>query len=126
MDNPRFTQIYPISRSTSQEIETNKPKFAKQIYYETCFHQFRNDIRNTWRTINEILPRIKKTHKLPTVFKENGTVITDINIANKFNTFLQMSVRKLQKIFTMMVRRITVIIYVNRYSQLLLSRMLMK
>ena len=59
----------------------------------------------------KFLPRIKK-HKLPTVFKENGTDMTDnINIANKFNTFfLQMSVRKLQKIFNMMVRRITVII----------------
>ncbi len=59
----------------------------------------------------KFLPKITKK-KIPTVFKENGTVITDsINIANKFNTFfLQMSVRKLQKIFNMMVTRITVII----------------
>ena len=61
---------------------------AKQIYYETCFHQFRNDIRNTWKTINEILTKNKTKQKLPTVFKENGTDITgNINIANKFNTF---------------------------------------
>ena len=58
----------------------------KQIYYETCFHHFRNDIRNTWKTINEILTKNQTKHKLPTVFKENGTYITDnINIANKFN-----------------------------------------
>ena len=45
--------------------------------------------RNTWRTINEILTKNNKTHNLPTVFKKNGTVITDsINIANTFNTFL--------------------------------------
>ena len=61
---------------------------AKQIYYETCFHHFRNDIRNTWKTLNEILTKNKTKQKLPTVFKENGTDITgNINIANKFNTF---------------------------------------
>ena len=61
---------------------------AKQIYYETCFHHFRNDIRNTWKTINEILTKNQTKHKLSTVFKENGTDITDnINIANKCNTF---------------------------------------
>ena len=59
---------------------------AKQIYYETCFHHFRNDIRNTWKTINEILTKNKTKQKLPTVF--NGTDITgNINIANKCNTF---------------------------------------
>ena len=61
---------------------------AKQIYYETCLHHFRNDIRNTWKTINEIHTNNQTKHKLPTVFKENGTDITDnINIANKCNTF---------------------------------------
>ena len=77
----------------------------------TCFHQFRNDIRNTWKTINEILTKNKTKQKLPTIFKENGTDITgNINIANKFNTFLQMSARKLQQISNMMVTRITVFI----------------
>ena len=42
---------------------------AKQMYYETCFHHFRNDIRNTWKTINEILTKNKTKQKLPTVFK---------------------------------------------------------
>ena len=41
---------------------------AKQIYYETCFHHFRKDIRNTWKTINEILTKNQTKHKLPTVF----------------------------------------------------------
>ena len=61
----------------------------------------------------KFLQRIKQNTSYPLVFfKENGTDITDnINIANKFNTFfLQMSVRKLQKIFYMKVTRITVII----------------
>ena len=71
---------------------------AKQIYYETCFHHFRNDIRNTWKTINEILTNNQTKHKLPTVFKENGTDITDnINIANKFNTFFTNVGQKISK-----------------------------
>ena len=71
---------------------------AKQIYYETCFHHFRNDIRNTWKTINEILTKNQTKHKLPTVFKENGTYITDnINIANKFNTFFTNVGQKIAK-----------------------------
>ena len=71
---------------------------AKQIYYETCFHHFRNDIRNTWKTINEILTKNQTKHKLPTVFKENGTYITDnINIANKCNTFFTNVGQKIAK-----------------------------
>ena len=56
---------------------------AKQIYYETCFHHF----RNTWKTINEILTKNQTKHKLLTVFKENGTDITD-NINMQTNLIL--------------------------------------
>ena len=71
---------------------------AKQIYYETCFHHFRNDIRNTWKTINEILTKNQTKHKLPTVFKENGTDITDNrNIANKYNSFFTNVGQKIAK-----------------------------
>ncbi len=32
---------------------------AKQIYFELCFKRFKNDIRNTWKTINDILSKTK-------------------------------------------------------------------
>ena len=71
---------------------------AKQIYYETCFHHLRNDIRNTWKTINEILTKNQTKHKLPTVLKENGTDITDNrNIANKCNSFFTNVGQKIAK-----------------------------
>ena len=55
-------------------------------------------MRNTWKTINEILTKNQTNHKLPTVFKENGTDITDnINIANKFNTFFTNVGQKIAK-----------------------------
>ena len=33
---------------------------AKQMYYESCFNRYGNDIRGTWKTINEILTNNQK------------------------------------------------------------------
>ena len=106
---PHHVQLYKklkLTNPNSPNYDTIKTNLilkqnihsAKQIYYETCFHHFRNDIRNTWITINEILTRNQTKHKLPTVFKENGTDITDnINIANKFNIFFTNVGQKIAK-----------------------------
>ena len=61
---------------------------AKQAYFELCFNRFKNDIKNTWKTINDILSKTKIKKKSPTVIVENGVTHTDkLNIANKFNQF---------------------------------------
>ena len=61
---------------------------AKQMYYESRFNRIGNDIRRTWKTINEILTKNQTKNKFPTVFNDNGSMITDkVNIANKFNVF---------------------------------------
>ena len=53
-----------------------------------CFKRFKNDIKNTWKTINDILSKTKIHKKSPTVIVENGVTHTDkLNIANKFNKF---------------------------------------
>ena len=44
---------------------------AKQIYFESCFNRFKNDIRNTWKTINDFLSKTKAQNKFPTIFKKN-------------------------------------------------------
>ena len=60
----------------------------QQIYFESCFNRFKNDIRNTWKTINDFLSKTKTQNKFPTFFKENDDKITDKkDIANKFNIF---------------------------------------
>ena len=42
----------------------------------------------SWKTINEILTKNQTKNKFPTVFNDNGSMITDkVNIANKFNVF---------------------------------------
>ena len=61
---------------------------AKQMYYESRFNRIGNDIRRTWKTINEILTKNQTKNKFPTVFNDKGSMITDkVNIANKFNVF---------------------------------------
>ena len=58
------------------------------MYYESRFNRIGNDIRRTWKTINEILTKNQTKNKFPTVFNDNGSMITDkVNIANKFNVF---------------------------------------
>ena len=61
---------------------------AKQSYFETRFNQFKFDIKNTWKTINEILSKSKTNKSFPTYFKESNSIMTDkLEIANKFNAF---------------------------------------
>ena len=61
---------------------------AKQIYYESRFNRIGNDIRRTWKTINEILTKNQTKHKFPKVFNDDGSMIADReNIANTFNVF---------------------------------------
>ena len=71
---------------------------AKQTYYESRFNRIGNDIRRTWKTINEILTKNQTQNKFPTVFNDNGSMITDkVNIANKFNVFFTSIVEKIAK-----------------------------
>ena len=80
--------------------ETNKSKYVAyrnklthiiriscKNHYHNKFNSYKNDIKNTWKTINEILGKNKKEH-LPTYFNDNNTKINDPQvIASKFNTF---------------------------------------
>ena len=77
-----------INLKTDHGILKTSIRAAKQIYFELCFKRFKNDIRNTWKTINDILLKTKIQKKSPTVIVENGVIHTDKQIiANKFNLF---------------------------------------
>ena len=45
---------------------------AKQIYFESHFSLFKNDIRNTWKTINECLSKKHTKKSFPVHFEDNG------------------------------------------------------
>jgi len=63
-------------------------KKSKSSYFSEKFQKAKGDMRQTWKTINNVMGRGKKQN-LPNKFKDkNGETITDpINIANEFNNF---------------------------------------
>ena len=50
---------------------------AKQIYFESRFSLFKNDIRNTWKTINECLSKKRTKNSFPVHFEDNGNQMSD-------------------------------------------------
>ena len=61
---------------------------AKNIYYEKCFNDSKNDIKKTWLNINSILCRQSKSELSPKFFLINGNNISNYNIiVNEFNKY---------------------------------------
>ncbi len=49
-----------INLNTHNKILQNSIRLAKRIYYEILFAKFKDDIRDTWKTVNDILNRTKR------------------------------------------------------------------
>ena len=64
-------------------------RIAKKKYYSEQFEDSKNDIKSTWKTINELLNKTKTRSKLPTSFSVNNEEQVDEpkQIANKFNDY---------------------------------------
>ena len=61
---------------------------AKKNDYQGKFSQFKNDIKNTWRTIKQIINRDQNSHDLPDeFFVDNYRTCEPYIVANKFNDF---------------------------------------
>ena len=59
---------------------------AKKNYFNRIFNAYKNDMRKTWRTINETLSRDKISSELPSIFYHNDLELTNpTEIANAFN-----------------------------------------
>ncbi len=73
--------ILQINLNTYNKILKISIWLAKRIYYEKLFAKFKNEIRATWKTINE-----KKS--FPSLFRDGNNIISNkTNITNKFNSF---------------------------------------
>ncbi len=58
---------------------------AKRTYYENRFEIARNDMKLTWRLVNEVINKRKTKQSLPSAFMSDGKMITDhFEIANRF------------------------------------------
>ncbi|MGB1899487.1 MAG: reverse transcriptase family protein, partial [Candidatus Kariarchaeum pelagius] len=85
---PEICENIKTNLSTYNCILKRVIRDAKKIYYGNCFSRFKNDLRNTWRTINEILGRRKQVDPLPSEFHINNNRVDDKNeIANHFNKY---------------------------------------
>ena len=60
-----------------------------RIVLAYTFDKYKSDIRNTWKTINEILSKNGNKNTSPTSLNVNGTEITNpLEIANILNAFV--------------------------------------
>ncbi len=73
---------------TYNKILNKSIRLAKQIYYKSCFDLYKNDIKKTWSTINNILSRKRRKKIFSDIFRDNEEVITNkLDIANRFNEY---------------------------------------
>ena len=61
---------------------------AKKKFLAYTFEKYKADIRNTWKSINEVLSKKGNKNTSPTSLNVNGNEITNtFEITNMFNTF---------------------------------------
>ncbi len=79
---------YKLNLDTYNNILKRSIHLAKQNYYLTIFTKFKDDIRGTWKAINEILSKTKRKKHFPLYFKDGDNILTNKDlISNKFNSF---------------------------------------
>ena len=76
-----------INLHTYNNILKRSIRKAKADYYYSRFEKYKNDMRNTWVTIKEIISRESKTN-VPESFQINNVLTKDTTIiANELNTY---------------------------------------
>ena len=70
-------ELKKINFKTYERIVKENIKVAKREYYCKTFAAQRNDMRKTWRTINDTLNSKSNKSKFPTKFIVNNKTITD-------------------------------------------------
>ena len=79
---------YETNLKTYNRILRQNIRMAKKMYYERCFHRYKDDVKKTWSTINSLLCKTKNAKSFPEYFIADGEEITNkLEIANKFNMF---------------------------------------
>ena len=80
--------VLKINLNTYQLYLKRLIRSAKKNDYQGQFSKFKNDIKNTWRTIKQIINRDQNSHDLPDEFLiDNSSTCDPSIIANKFNDF---------------------------------------
>ena len=86
-NHPQYN-INKINLQTYNRILRNSIRSAKKLYYQNCFEKFKNDMKNTWIIIKDIINKSKGKKDISKYFIINGEKVTDSNlIASQFNNF---------------------------------------
>ena len=89
VDSERHT-ILKLNLNTYQSILKRLIRDAKKQYYQKQFEKYKNDVKNTWGTIKQILNRTRNNQSISDVFLIDNVMTTDPStIANKLNTFFR-------------------------------------
>ena len=79
---------FKINFKTFEKIVKDNIRAAKREYYFKTFTSQKNDMKKTWKTIDETLNRRKNKIKFPSEFIVNNRSIADQKeIADQFNVF---------------------------------------
>jgi len=95
MKNKMYKQyLQSPSEAKFQKFKTYKNKLhmlirkSKRKYFFTKFERTKNNLRQTWRTINDIIGKTKNNSVHSKFKDESGNMLSDPkDISNKFNTF---------------------------------------
>ena len=87
VDHINYEQIKQRFNSY-EKIVKKDIKEAKHRYFDQIFTAYKNDMKKTWKTINETLNRNKKNFNVASIFYHNGNVLSNAkDIANAFNVY---------------------------------------
>ena len=85
------TEMYnnkKINFKTFEKIVNINIIETKRSYYHNTFRNYKNNMKKTWRIINETLGKTNQKNNLPICIEHNNTLITDPNrISNTFNDY---------------------------------------
>ena len=85
-ESPNYA-ILKVNLKAFNTILKQTIRAAKYMYYESSFSRNKTNIRNTWKTINEIISKSPPKKQFPTFFRDGQKEITEnCEIANKCNT----------------------------------------
>ena len=78
-------QMRELQYKSYRNKVTHLIRIAKRHYYDQRFASAKNDLKETWKLINEVINKRKCRQPFPKSFRSDGSVITDpAEIANGF------------------------------------------
>ena len=74
--------------ATFNNILKKQIREAKALYYQSIFTKYKQDIKNTWKVISEILSKKhRKSNPIKEIKVNNKTYTNTKDICDKFNDF---------------------------------------